>query len=205
MKYPYSLPSLSYAYDALDPYIDTQTMEIHHTKHHQAYIDALNTALKDHPELQQKSLHELLSNLQAIPETIRTAVQNQGGGHSNHTAFWHHLSPKKDQQPSSVLKQLIERDFSSFEQFQEQFNNAAKTRFGSGWAWLSLDKQDRLVVTSTANQDTPVSVGLRPLVGLDVWEHAYYLKYQNRRVDYIAAWWHILNWEYVQEVYEKIR
>ncbi|PKL36363.1 superoxide dismutase [Candidatus Peregrinibacteria bacterium HGW-Peregrinibacteria-1] len=194
----HQLPQLPYSYDALEPHIDARTMEIHHTKHHQGYIDKLNAALENTPELQSKSLEELLKNLQTIPENIRTAVRNNGGGHHNHSLFWKILSPTPTT-PSPELKTEIETTFGSFEKFQEEFNAAAATRFGSGWAWLSLDSNRKLVITSTANQDTPLSENLTPILGLDVWEHAYYLNYQNRRPDYISAFWNILNWTQIEQ------
>ncbi len=198
------LPKLPYAYDALEPYIDARTMEIHHTKHHQAYIDNLNAALAKHPELSHLSLVELLSDLNAIPEDIRTAVRNNGGGTDNHNLFWLMLTPSKNSKgPRDEVAKEISKKFGSFEAFKEQFTNAAKTRFGSGWAWLILDKSGDIAVTSTGNQDSPVSEGAEPLLGLDVWEHAYYLHYQNRRPDYITAWWNVINWDYVEERYKK--
>lgn len=202
-KYPYTLPSLEYAYDALEPHIDARTMEVHYTKHHQAYIDGLNKALEKYPEeLQQKTVESLLSDLTLVPEAIRTDIRNHGGGHYNHTLFWQFMTPKSAGKPQGNLAQEIIKTFGSFEQFQEKFNAAARTRFGSGWAWLALNKTGDLVVTSTANQDSPVSDGFKPLLGLDVWEHAYYLKYQNRRVDYIQAWWHVVNWEFAEQLYK---
>ncbi len=195
-KYPFTLPTLPYAYEALEPYIDAKTMEVHHTKHHQGYIDNVNKALELHPDLQQKTIGELLLSLATLPATVRSVIQNHGGGHKNHTMFWLMMTAGK-QEPSSVLANELEKTFGSFTAFQEKFNTAAKSRFGSGWAWLSVDAQKKLVVTSTANQDSPISEGLMPILGLDVWEHAYYLKYQNKRVDYIDSWWHVINWEQV--------
>ncbi len=199
----YTLPQLPYAYNALEPYIDAQTMELHHSKHHQKYIDELNTALKEYPDLQKKSLEELLRNLESVPEAIRATVRNNGGGHYNHSFFWLIMAPKAGGAPVGKVKELIERDFGSFDKFKEQFNQAARTRFGSGWAWLSLNKDGKLVVTSTQNQDTPLADKLIPLLGLDVWEHAYYLKYNNRRPDYINAWWNVVNWKQVEDNYQK--
>src|SRR6185436_11730284 len=183
---PFKLPPLPYAYDALDPHIDAKTMEIHHTKHHQAYIDNANAALEKHPDLASKSVEELLGNLNAVPEDIRPVIRNHGGGHANHTLFWTVL--KKDAgKPSGDVAAAIDKAFGSFDTFKTQFETAAKSRFGSGWAWLSVKKDGGLTVTSTPNQDSPLSEGLTPILGLDVWEHAYYLKYQNKRPDYVAA------------------
>ncbi len=198
----FKLPPLPYSYDALEPYIDARTMEIHYTKHHQGYVDNLNAALTGHPELQGKTLDELLGNLTQIPEDIRTAVRNNGGGNYNHTLFWDWMV-KGGGTPQGTVVDAIKKQFTSFEAFKEQFNTAAKSRFGSGWAWLVLNKAGNLEITSSANQDTPWSEGNMPILGLDVWEHAYYLKYQNRRVDYIQAWWNVVNWGYVEELYKK--
>ncbi len=187
------LPKLSFAYNALEPHIDAQTMEIHHTKHHQAYIDKFNTALEKYPDLQEKSLTDLLTNLDSIPEDIRMAVRNHGGGHFNHSFFWQILSPTGGGQPSGALTEAIDKNFGDFTKFQEAFNNTALNRFGSGWAWL-VKAMDKLEIISTPNQDSPISEGKTPLLGLDVWEHAYYLKYQNRRIDYVNAFWNIINW-----------
>lgn len=197
----YTLPSLPYAYDALEPYIDAHTMEIHYTKHHQTYIDNLNKALQKHPALFEKTLDDLLRNLAALPEDIRTAVRNNGGGHLNHSLFWTMMSPAKDTAPRDKVAQAIKKTFGSFDRFQQDFTAAAKDRFGSGWAWLVVDKQGNLMVTSSANQDTPLAEKQAPILGLDVWEHAYYLKYQNKRVDYIQSWWHVVNWDQVEENY----
>jgi Fe-Mn family superoxide dismutase len=193
----YNLPALPYAVEALEPHIDAMTMTIHHTKHHQAYIDNLNAALDKHPELYDVTLEKILQNIDSVPSDIRTAVRNHGGGHYNHALFWTLLTPKSTQ-PGTKLSELITRDFGSLDAFKEAFNTAAKTRFGSGWAWLVVTPEKTLKVTSTANQDTPLSEGY-PVLGLDVWEHAYYLKYQNRRPDYINAFWNIINWETVEE------
>lgn len=197
----YILPKLNYNYNALEPFVDEQTMVIHHTKHHQAYVDNLNNALDKHPELFEKDLESLLKNLESLPQDIKTAVQNNGGGHYNHQLFWELLTPNQEPINNELLK-VIEKDFGSFDNFKEAFTNAAKTRFGSGWAWLVLTNENKLVVTSTANQDTPLHLG-KPLLALDVWEHAYYLKYQNRRPDYISAFWNIVNWNKVYELYLK--
>lgn len=198
----YTLPPLGYSYDALEPYIDAKTMEIHYTKHHQTYIDNLNEALKKYPEVANIPLPELLKQLDRIPEDIRTAVRNNGGGHENHTQFWLWMGPKKRAlDKESHVYQAIEHRFKDFKLFQELMSSEAKKRFGSGWAWLVLNKAGDLEVLSTANQDTPLSAGAQPILGLDVWEHAYYLKYQNKRVDYIAAWWHVVDWEYAESLY----
>lgn len=196
---PHTLPPLPYAYNALEPHIDAKTMEIHHTKHHQAYIDKLNAALEKHPELQQKTVEELLKDLNAIPEDIRTAVRNHGGGHYNHSMFWKIMAPNTGGMPTEKLADAINTKFGSFDKFKEEFNNAAIARFGSGWAWLSVDKSGSLVVTSSANQDCPLSEGLNPILGLDVWEHAYYLNYQNRRPEYVTNWWNVVNWAEVSK------
>jgi superoxide dismutase, Fe-Mn family len=189
----YELPKLPYAYNALEPHIDARTMEIHHTKHHQAYINNVNKALEKHPDLAAKPIDELMKQLSSVPEDVRTAVRNNGGGHSNHTLFWTILAPNAGGKPSGDLASAIDSTFGGFDAFKEKFNAAATTRFGSGWAWLSVDK-GKLVVESTANQDTPFSEGRTPILGLDVWEHAYYLNYQNRRPDYITAFWNVVNW-----------
>lgn len=195
----HTLPALPYAYDALEPHIDARTMEIHHTKHHQTYVDKLNAALSKYPELADKPLDELLKDLNAVPEDIRTAVRNHGGGHYNHSMFWKIMAPNAGGQPSGKLAEMITAKFGSFDKFKEEFNTAAANRFGSGWAWLSIDKTGALVVTSSANQDCPLSDGLKPILCLDVWEHAYYLKYQNRRPDYTSAWWNVVNWTEVEK------
>ena len=192
----HTLPPLSYDYGALEPHIDARTMEIHHTKHHQAYISNLNAALEKAPNLQGKSLEELLGNLDAVPEQIRTAVRNNGGGHWNHTMFWQIMGPNTGGEPTGKLADAIKSSFGGFDQFKEKFAAAATGRFGSGWAWLIADG-GKLTIESTPNQDTPVMEGKSPILGLDVWEHAYYLKYQNRRPDYIGAWWNVVNWDEV--------
>ena len=188
----YELPKLSYGYEALEPYIDAKTMEIHYTKHHQAYIDKLNAVLEKYPNLQDNDLQEMMQNVDklGLSDADKTAFRNHGGGHPNHTFFWSIMGPKKEQDPELVDR--IKQSFGSFESFQEQFENAAATRFGSGWAWLVEDMDNKLKVYSTANQDSPWLTGDRPLIGLDVWEHAYYLKYQNRRPEYIKNWWNVL-------------
>lgn len=200
----YTLPKLPYAYDALEPYIDAKTMEIHYTKHHQTYIDNLNKALEKYPKLQEIPLFEILSDLDQVPEEIRTAVRNNGGGHLNHTMFWQMMAPKAGKAEGKVIEDIIKK-WGSFEAFQSEFDTAAKSRFGSGWAWLSINGFGKLVITSTANQDTPISEGLRPVLGLDVWEHAYYLKYQNKRPEYITNWWNVVNWEYIDRIYQEIK
>jgi superoxide dismutase, Fe-Mn family len=191
----YSLPALPYAYDALEPHFDAQTMEIHHTKHHQAYITKVNAALEG-SELASKSVDDLIADLAAVPENIRGVVRNNGGGHANHSLFWTLLAPGAGSKPDGALADAIDATFGSFDQFKEQFGTAAVNRFGSGWAWLSLDG-GKLLVESTPNQDSPLMEGRIPLLGLDVWEHAYYLKYQNRRPDYISAFWNVVNWSEV--------
>jgi Fe-Mn family superoxide dismutase len=196
----HTLPSLPYAYNALEPYIDERTMSIHHGKHHQAYVDNLNAALDKHPELFEKSLTDLLSNLESVPEDIRMAVRNNGGGVFNHNLFWLVMGPNSPKKPLPQLAKAIDENFGSFEKFQELFNNAAKTRFGSGWAWLLVTKDGKLKVTSSANQDIPFAEG-RPILALDVWEHAYYLNYQNRRPEYVGAFWNVVNWEYVEKLF----
>ncbi len=197
----YKLPQLPYRIDALEPYIDALTMEIHHDRHHQAYINKLNKALEGHPDLQDQPLQQLLNNINTVPENVRTAIRNNGGGTYNHSLFWLLMSPKGGGKPKGTLADALKKQFGSFEAFQEKFNSAAKTRFGSGWAWLSLNQKGDLQVTSTANQDCPLSDGLTPIMTLDVWEHAYYLQYQNRRPDYISAWWHVVNWEFIEATY----
>jgi Fe-Mn family superoxide dismutase len=197
----HELPKLPYGYDALEPHIDARTMEIHYTKHHQTYVNNLNTALEKHHDLQGKSVEDLLKNLNAVPEDIRTAVRNNGGGHLNHTMFWLMMSPNGGGEPKGELAGTINSAFGSFINFKDQFAKAAVGRFGSGWAWLCMDKVGKLTITSTPNQDNPVSDSSKLVLGLDVWEHAYYLKYQNRRVDYISAWWNVVNWDQVAKNY----
>jgi len=191
------LPDLPYSYDALEPSIDAKTMEIHHGKHHQSYVNNLNAALENHPELQEKSVEDLVSDLNSIPENIRNAVRNNGGGHANHSLFWPCMGPDSGGTPEGELADAINSAFGSFDNFKDQFSKAAATRFGSGWAWLCVDNNGDLVVTSTPNQDNPISDGLKPVLGLDVWEHAYYLNYQNRRPDYVSSWWNVVNWNQV--------
>jgi Fe-Mn family superoxide dismutase len=196
----HELPPLPYDFAALEPHIDAQTMQIHHGKHHQAYVNNLNAALEKHPELQTKSAEDLIRNLSAVPEGIRTAVRNNGGGHVNHTAFWKQMAPKAGGAPTGALADAITSAFGDFDKFKDQFSKAGIGRFGSGWAWL-IDTNGTLSIESTANQDNPISEGKKPILGLDVWEHAYYLKYQNRRPDYIAAWWNVVNWAEVARLY----
>ena len=189
----YSLPPLPYPSDALEPHVDKQTMEIHHGKHHAAYVNNLNAALEKHPELQGKSIEELIRDISAIPEDIRTAVRNNGGGHANHSMFWQIMGPNAGGPPTGAIADALTSSFGSFDAFKEQFAKAAVGRFGSGWAWV-VDSGGTLVIESTPNQDSPLMEGKKPVFGLDVWEHAYYLKYQNRRPDYIGAWWNVINW-----------
>ena len=193
----FSLPDLPYAFNALEPHIDAKTMEIHHGKHHATYVSKLNAALEKAPSFQGRAIEDILKSLESVPADVRTAVRNHGGGHMNHSMFWKMLSPKGGGKPSGALAAAIDKSFGGFDAFKEQFGNAAANLFGSGWAWLCADATGKLVVTALPNQDNPVSQGLKPLLGLDVWEHAYYLKYQNRRPDYIAAFWNVVSWEQV--------
>ncbi|CAM3713220.1 superoxide dismutase [Alicyclobacillus pomorum] len=197
----HELPPLPYAYNALEPHIDEQTMQIHHDRHHATYVNNLNAALEGHADLQNKPLEELLASLDSVPEKIRTAVRNNGGGHANHTLFWEIMSPNGGGQPTGALADAINSTFGSFENFKAEFTKAATGRFGSGWAWLVVDN-GKLAITSTPNQDNPIMEGKTPILGLDVWEHAYYLKYQNKRPDYIAAFWNVVNWAEVNKRYE---
>ena len=199
----FQLPKLPYEYNALEPIIDEQTMLIHHSKHHQAYVDNLNKALEPAPELYQKSVEEILADLNKIPETVRQAVINNGGGHANHSFFWTIMSPSKTQKPDADLLNKINAQFESLENLKKQINQTGIARFGSGWAWL-VAKNQELKIISTANQDSPLSAGFTPLIGIDIWEHAYYLKYQNRRADYLEAWWQVINWEEVNKRYVSI-
>lgn len=196
----FELPKLAYAYDALEPYIDARTMEIHHSKHHNTYITNLNAAVEKTPELAGKSLEQMLSDLNAVPEGVRTVVRNHGGGTYNHNLFWEFMAPNAGGAPKGELADAIDTSFTSFDAFKAEFEKAAAARFGSGWAWL-VRKGSGLAVVSTANQDTPLSDGLKPILGIDVWEHAYYLKYQNRRPEYISAWWSVVNWDVVASYY----
>lgn len=199
---PYTLPKLEYPYEALEPYIDTKTMELHHAKHHQTYTDKFNEALAKHPEI-TKPVEELLRDLNSVPEDIRTVVRNHGGGYYNHSLFWEMMAPKEKgggQVPDGIAKPISDA-FGSWEQFKQQFSDAATKVFGSGWAWLVVGEGGKLEITWTQNQDTPISQGKKPIMALDVWEHAYYLKYQNKRPDYIAAWWNVANWKKAEEIY----
>ncbi|HEX6815789.1 MAG TPA: superoxide dismutase [Gemmatimonadaceae bacterium] len=198
----FALPPLPYDYAALEPHIDARTMEIHHTKHHQAYVNNLNAALEKAPEFQQKSLDDIIANVSKVPEAVRTAVRNNAGGHWNHSMFWLIMSPKGGGDPSGNLGDAVAKSFGDVAKFKEQFNAAASSRFGSGWAWLVADGSGALKIESTPNQDNPAMDGRYPVLGLDVWEHAYYLKYQNRRADYITAWWNVVNWPEVAKRYE---
>lgn len=197
----FELPKLNYDYDALEPYIDARTMEIHHTKHHNTYITKLKNAVDNYPELKDKPLEDVLADLDNVPSEIRTAVRNNGGGHYNHTLFWTILGPNQGGQPSGKLLDAIKRAFGSFEEFQQSFKQAALTRFGSGWAWLVVTPENALKITSTPNQDVPLDEGT-PILGIDVWEHAYYLNYQNRRPDYVDAFWNVVNWDQVAKYFE---
>jgi superoxide dismutase, Fe-Mn family len=193
----FELPPLPYAHDALEPHIDSRTMQIHHGKHHAAYVNNLNAALESHPQFAGMSIEALLADLNSVPEGARTAVRNNGGGHANHALFWQIMSPNGGGEPTGDLAAAINATFGSFDQFKESFAKAAATRFGSGWAWLYVDGSGKLVVGSTPNQDTPLMEGNTPILGLDVWEHAYYLNYQNRRPDYVSAWWNVVDWNVV--------
>jgi Fe-Mn family superoxide dismutase len=204
---PYQLPPLPFAADALEPYIDKQTMEIHHDKHHAAYVNNLNAAIAKQPELDGKPLHEILANsLAIVKEDIKTAVRNNGGGHHNHSLFWEILNPagKPGTEPVGTLATAINTTFQSFDNFKQQFTTAATTRFGSGWAWL-VKRGQKIEVISTANQDSPIMENAFPIIGLDVWEHAYYLKYQNKRPDYITAWWNVINWKVAEDRFERAK
>jgi len=198
----HEVPALPYAFDALEPHIDARTMEIHHDKHHAAYVSNLNKALEGHPDLQSKSVEDLLRDIQSVPEDIRTAVRNNGGGHANHSLFWTIMSPDGGGEPTGDLADAIKEAFGNFGAFKAELTGAATGRFGSGWAWLGLHG-DELHIGSTANQDSPLMEGHRPILGLDVWEHAYYLKYQNKRPDYVGAWWNVVDWNEVGKRYAK--
>jgi Fe-Mn family superoxide dismutase len=198
-KGPFTLPPLPYAYDALEPHIDKATMQFHHDKHHAAYVNNLNAAVAKYPQLQTRSVESLIQNLNSLPKDIRTTVRNNGGGHLNHTMFWEIMGPKAGGAPTGAIATAINESFGSFEEFKKQFNDAGAKRFGSGWAWLTIDRTGKLQISSTANQDSPLMEGRYPILGNDVWEHAYYLKYQNRRADYLNAWWNVVNWEAVNQ------
>ncbi len=197
MPYPHSLPELGYAYDALEPHIDARTMEIHHSKHHNAYTTKVNNALKDHGALHARTAEELIRNLSSVPDAIRTAVRNNGGGYVNHALFWKILAPGGSSEPAGELAAAIQAAFGSVDGMKEKMTAAAAGQFGSGWGWLSVDASGQLQVSATPNQDSPLSQGATPILGVDVWEHAYYLKYQNRRPDYLAAFWNVVNWDAV--------
>ena len=195
----FTLPPLPYAYNALEPYIDERTMQFHHDKHHAAYVKSLNDAIAKYPELKDKTAEDLIRNLNDVPEDIRTTVRNNGGGHLNHTMYWQIMGPKAGGEPTGALAAAIQKDFGSFAEFKKQFNEAGTKRFGSGWAWLVRTNEGKLQVTSTPNQDNHLMEGLYPIMGNDVWEHAYYLMYQNRRADYLQAWWNVVNWNAVSD------
>ena len=201
MNMSHTLPALPYAYDALEPHIDAKTMEIHHSRHHQTYVTNLNAALADLPELAALPLEALLARIDSLPAQVQGAVRNHGGGHANHSLFWQVMSPQGGGEPDGELAAAIERDLGGLEAFKQAFTQAALSRFGSGWAWLVVDGRGKLQVVSSANQDSPLMEGLTPILGLDVWEHAYYLKYQNKRADYLKAWWDVVNWKAVSERY----
>jgi len=192
----HSVPLLQYDYNALEPHIDEQTMKIHHDKHHAAYVNNLNAAIEKHPELQSKSVEDLVKGINTVPEDVKAAVRNNGGGHLNHTMFWEIMGPGRGGEPKGGIAEAIKSTFGDFEKFKTQMNDAGVKRFGSGWAWL-IDAGGKLVIESTANQDSPLMEGKKPIIGIDVWEHAYYLKYQNRRPDYLGAWWNVINWDAV--------
>ena len=198
----YELPILPYEYNALEPYIDEETMKIHHDKHHAAYVNNLNTAIEKYPDLFSKSSEDLLINLNEVPEDIKAAVRNNAGGHINHSAFWQSMSPNAGGEPKGKLGEEINKSFGNFEEFKTKFNDAGVKRFGSGWVWLVVNKEGKLDIVSTPNQDNPIMDGQKPLLGNDVWEHAYYLKYKNMRVDYLKAWWSVVNWEEVNRKFE---
>ncbi len=206
---PFELPKLPYPYDALEPHIDAETMEIHHTRHHQTYTNNLNAALEKHPQLAGKAIEELLSGLDSVPEDIRTAVRNNGGGYFNHNIFWTIMAPNAGGEPTGELAEAIKAKWGSFDAFKQDFSQAAITLFGSGWAWLCVDANGELTIVQTPNQDNPIMphypAGLKPIMGVDVWEHAYYLKYRNRRPDYVAAWWNVVHWSEVARRYAEAK
>jgi Fe-Mn family superoxide dismutase len=197
----FELPNLPYPYNALEPHIDEQTMNLHHTKHHNAYLTKFNAAIEKHPALASKSAEQIVADLSSVPEDIQTAVRNHGGGYVNHGLFWQIMGPNGGGEPTGDIAAAIQRVFGGFADFKDKFTTAATGQFGSGWAWLVVDKAGNISVMSTPNQDSPLSQGLTPILGIDVWEHAYYLKYQNKRPDYIAAWWNVINWPRVNELY----
>lgn len=201
----FTLPPLSYDYAALEPTIDSETMQLHHDKHHASYVKKLNAAIAKYPELKGQSVEQLLQNLEQLPEEIQTTVRNNGGGHANHTLFWSIMSPKGGGQPTGEIARAINASFGDFAKFQKAFNEAGANQFGSGWAWLVLNSQGKLEVTSTPNQDSPLLSGQQPILGNDVWEHAYYLKYQNRRPEYLSQWWNVVNWDAVNQRYRDLR
>jgi Fe-Mn family superoxide dismutase len=201
---PFTVPALGYAFDALEPYVDAQTMQIHHDKHHGAYVNNLNAAVSKAPELAKKSVEDLMASLASVPETIRTAVRNNGGGHINHSLFWQIMTKNPGGKPAGELAKAIDKRFGGLASFQDQFTKAAMGVFGSGWAWLTVDGSKELAIESTPNQDNPWMAGKTPVLGIDVWEHAYYLKYQNRRAEYVAAWHNVINWDFVSERYSKL-
>lgn len=201
----FKLPDLDYPYDALEPHIDKMTMEIHHTKHHQTYVDNLNKAVEGYKEYQEMDIKELIAKLNSLPEEIKTAVRNNGGGHLNHSIFWKIMSPNGGGEPIGEVAKKIDEDLGGFDKFKEEFKKTALGRFGSGWAWLVVNKDGKFEIVSTPNQDNPVSEGKEPLLGIDVWEHAYYLKYQNRRADYIDAWFNVVDWNKVEKRYKEIK
>ncbi len=198
----FEVPPLPYDYNALEPYIDTQTMQLHHDKHHAAYVNNLNNALQAHAQLASWTVEDLVRRINEVPESIRTAVRNNAGGHINHSMFWQIMKPNGGGEPTGELGSAIQQAFGSFDQFKAAFNDAGVKRFGSGWTWLVLDRSGKLQVISTANQDSPMMDGMFPVMGNDVWEHAYYLKYQNRRPDYLAAWWNVVNWDEIAHRYQ---
>jgi superoxide dismutase, Fe-Mn family len=200
----YELPALPYDHAALEPHIDAETMKLHHGKHHQTYVNNLNGAVEKHPELGRKTVDELMADLNAVPEDIRAVVRNNGGGHSNHSMFWTIMTPGGGGEPTGAIAEQIKKDFGSFEAFKKTFNETTAKQFGSGWGWL-VYKDGKLAIVTTPNQDTPLSQGLYPVLGNDVWEHAYYLKYQNRRPDYLAAWWNVVNWAEVNKRFAKAK
>lgn len=203
VKGPFVLPDLPYKYSALSPYIDTKTMKIHHQNHHGTYVENLNEAINKYPELKNKSLEYLLTNLNTLPQDIRESVRNNGGGHYNHSLFWTIMGKSKKSEPEGKLKEDIDKTFGSFENFKKEFKDRGTKRFGSGWVWLIKDDKGKLRIVSTPNQDTPIMVGITPIMGLDVWEHAYYLKYQNKRGEYVDNWWNVVNWDEVEKRYAK--